>query len=91
MPNNYFSYRDISPLHFADRELHGLYDRQQYATGASQNDAILISSDDESDYDDLDWQSDTSFPAPHELGNPAKYSSASSGTVDGEGTYLSDL
>lgn len=100
MSNNSFSNSGFSAIPSADRDQHGLYtiaaprgssDIQQYATGASQDDAILVSSDDESDDDVLDWQSDTSLPSLHELGNPARYDSAESGTASSKGMYLNDL
>lgn len=51
-------------------------------TGCSQNDAVVISSDDESDYSDLDGgQSDTSFPSVDELRQPANHKVAASGSV----------
>ncbi len=59
------------------------------AAGSSQDYAVLISSDDESDYGDLDdGQSDTSFPSIDELlHQSAKRQDVESGSVAGAGTY----
>ncbi|KAK0621408.1 hypothetical protein B0T17DRAFT_289375 [Bombardia bombarda] len=59
------------------------HDNQCGSTGFSLADAVLISSDSESDYGDLDdSQSDTSFPPIDELLPPAKHN-VESGSVPG--------
>jgi hypothetical protein len=71
------------------------------AIGCSQNDAVVISSDDESEYGDSesdesehgnvdDGQSDTSFPSVDELlHQPTKHKDAASGSVASAGMYSS--
>ncbi len=58
--------------------------------GSSQDCAVLISSDDESDYGDFDdGQSDTSFPSVDELLRQyVKRQDVETGSVAGAGTYL---
>jgi hypothetical protein len=66
---------------------HATHGPQRGAGGASQDDAVLISSDDESDYGDLDdGISDISFPPIKELLSGRK--DVEPGTVAGIGMYL---
>lgn len=59
-------------------------------TGSSQNDAVMISSDEESDYGDLDdGQSDTSFPSVDELRQRTIHEVAKPGSVASAGMCLS--
>ena len=58
-------------------------------SGLSPDEALLISSDDESNYDDLeDSQSDVSFPPISELCQPAKSKDLERGGVVRPGRYL---
>ncbi len=75
----------------ADPEL-TVRDPNSSKTGCSKDDPIEISSDSESDYDDLDSGSDTSFSQIDELlRRPAKRENVESGSVGSAGEYLSSL
>jgi hypothetical protein len=64
------------------------HDSRHSATGASRDDAFLISSDDESDYDYLDEdQSNTSYPSMSELRLPAGRGDGKFSSIPG-GMYL---
>jgi hypothetical protein len=68
---------------------HDTHDPQRGAGGASQDDAVLIFSDDESDYSDLDdGKSGISFPPIEELLRAARCKDAELGSVAGVGMYL---
>lgn len=65
------------------------YNPRRSTAGASQDDAILVSSDDESDWGDLeDSESDISFPPIEELFQTAKRRDSESGSAAGAGIYL---
>ncbi|KAK3935037.1 hypothetical protein QBC46DRAFT_59056 [Diplogelasinospora grovesii] len=58
------------------------HDPRPSATGASQDDAVLISSDDETTYSDFDdGQSDTSFPPFKEIPLPSRRNDLKSSTI----------
>jgi hypothetical protein len=68
---------------------HATHDPQRGIGAASQDDAVLISSDDESDYGDLDdGKSDISFPPIEELLRAAGCKDAEPGSIAGIGIYL---
>ncbi|KAB5581218.1 hypothetical protein GE09DRAFT_1213625 [Coniochaeta sp. 2T2.1] len=69
---------------------HATHDPQRGAGGASQDDAVLISTDDESDYGDLDdGTSDISFPPIEELLLAAGRKHIETGSVAGVDRSLS--
>ncbi|KAJ9161134.1 hypothetical protein NKR19_g2534 [Coniochaeta hoffmannii] len=65
------------------------HDSRHSATGASQDDAFLISSDDESDYDYSDEdQFNTTFPSISELGVAAGCSDSKCSSIAGDQSFI---